>query len=98
MSKIHQIDLQADQFISDIAFPQTQGKRILLQAGTGVGKTTFIMDGGIKEYLFIIQIIPSVLKVRELEQQYSKQANDIGYLFYYDKKTPNELASSTKSN
>lgn len=97
MSKIHQIDLQADQFISDIAFPQTQGKRILLQAGTGVGKTTFIMDGGIKEYLFIIQIIPSVLKVRELEQQYSKQANDIGYLFYYDKKTPNESDLQNKA-
>ena len=90
MCEIHQMNLQSNQFIGDIGFPQTRGKRLLLQAGTGVGKTTFIMEGGLKEHPIIIQVIPSVLKVRELEEQYSNRHNEIGYLFYYDKKAPNE--------
>lgn len=90
MSEVHQITLQPEQYISHHPFPETQGKCTLLQAGTGVGKTTFIMDGGLKDYTFIIQVIPSVLKVTELEQQYANRANGINYWFYYDKKAPNE--------
>lgn len=84
------ITLGTGEFISRDHLPEIQGKRILLQAGTGVGKTTLIMEGGLKEHPFIIQVIPSVLKVRELEEQYSNRHNEIGYLFYYDKKAPNE--------
>ncbi len=91
------ITLGTGEFISRDHLPETQGKCSLLQAGTGVGKTTFIMDGGFKEYPFVIQVIPSVLKVTELEQQYAKQTNGISYLFYYDKKAPNEADLQDKA-
>ncbi|KQF17284.1 hypothetical protein APC04_14610 [Acinetobacter baumannii] len=86
MSKISTLTLKKGQYLSDLSLSIPKDKFTLIQAGTGVGKTTAIMEDCPKVHSIIIMLVPSVLKVKELETSYADVSGSIQYHFYYDKK------------
>ncbi|MGQ1395535.1 DEAD/DEAH box helicase family protein [Acinetobacter baumannii] len=90
MSKISTLTLKKGQYLSDLSLSIPKDKFTLIQAGTGVGKTTAIMEDCPKVHSIIIMLVPSVLKVKELETSYADVSGSIQYHFYYDKKSPTE--------
>ncbi|HGL4509333.1 TPA: DEAD/DEAH box helicase family protein [Acinetobacter baumannii] len=90
MSKISTLTLKKGQYLSNLSLPVQKNKFTLIQAGTGVGKTTTIMEDYPKQHPIIVMLVPSVLKVKELETTYGDVSGSIQYRFYYDKKSPTE--------
>lgn len=90
MSNVSTFTLKQGQYLSDLSLSIQKNKFTLIQAGTGVGKTTAIMEDCPKLHPIIIMLVPSVLKVKELEASYADVSNSIQYRFYYDKKSPTE--------
>ncbi|MFL1459127.1 DEAD/DEAH box helicase family protein [Acinetobacter baumannii] len=90
MSKISTFTLKKGQYLSNLSLPVQKNKFTLIQAGTGVGKTTTIMEDYPKQHPIIVMLVPSVLKVKELETTYGDVSGSIQYRFYYDKKSPTE--------
>lgn len=86
MSKISTLTLKKGQYLSNLSLPVQKNKFTLIQAGTGVGKTTTIMEDYPKQHPIIVMLVPSVLKVKELETTYGDVSGSIQYRFYYDKK------------
>ncbi|OCZ31387.1 hypothetical protein BFR69_07535 [Acinetobacter pittii] len=90
MSNVSTVTLKQGQYLSDLSISIPKNKFTLIQAGTGVGKTTAIMEDCPKLHPIIIMLVPSVLKVKELEASYADASSSIQYRFYYDKKSPTE--------
>jgi len=90
VSKISTFTLKKGQYLSSLSLPVQKNKFTLIQAGTGVGKTTTIMEDYPKQHPIIVMLVPSVLKVKELETSYGDSSSSIHYRFYYDKKSPTE--------
>lgn len=90
MSNVNTVTLKQGQYLSDLSISIPKNKFTLIQAGTGVGKTTAIMEDCPKLHPIIIMLVPSVLKVKELEASYADVSSSIQYRFYYDKKSPTE--------
>lgn len=94
MCVTHKILLNDGQYLSSSALLVLNNQNTLIQAGTGVGKTSMIMDmtGNLSDHQHIIMVVPSVLKVQELESSYTSKHGKIKYLYFYDKKTPTEAS------
>ncbi|MEO4162803.1 DEAD/DEAH box helicase family protein [Acinetobacter pittii] len=90
MSNVSTFTLKQGQYLSDLSLSIPKNKFTLIQAGTGVGKTTAIMEDCPKLHPIIVMLVPSVLKVKELEASYADVSSSIQYRFYYDKKSPTE--------
>ncbi|WP_019384275.1 DEAD/DEAH box helicase family protein [Acinetobacter venetianus] len=92
MCVTHEISLKNGQYLSSCNISIVKDQYTLIQAGTGVGKTSMIMDrtGNLSDHQNIIMVVPSVLKVKELEGSYPSKQGKIKYLYFYDKKTPAE--------
>lgn len=92
MCVTHKILLKDGQYLSSSNITIAKGQYTLIQAGTGVGKTSMIMDrtGNLSDHQNIIMVVPSVLKVQELESSYSSKNGKIEYLYFYDRKVPTE--------
>ncbi|WP_284087410.1 DEAD/DEAH box helicase [Acinetobacter nosocomialis] len=102
MCVTHKVLLKKGQYLSssDISSHITvvKGQNTLIEAGTGVGKTSMIMGmaGTISDHQHIIMVVPSVLKVQELESSHPSKYGKIKYLYFYDKKTPTEASFDKK--
>lgn len=98
MSTVQKIALEKGEYLTDknISIPKNQFT--LIQAGTGVGKTTLVMEKLLRDYAVVVMLVPSVLKVTELEEAYKKQLSSTRYHFFYDKHVPSEttFASNRK--
>lgn len=90
MSTVQAIVLEKGEYLTDKEIFILKNKLTLIQAGTGVGKTTLIMEKLAKEYDIVVMLVPSVLKVEELEAFYQKKLGGIRYHFFYDKHVPSD--------
>lgn len=102
MCVTHKVLLKNRQYLSsgDVSGQITvvKGQNTLIEAGTGVGKTSMIMDmaGSLSDYQHIIMVVPSVLKVQELESSHPSKYGKIKFLYFYDKKAPTEASFDKK--
>lgn len=90
MSKVQEIHLKQDQYLADSDVSVEKNKMTLIQAGTGVGKTTAVTKNFVKDFDAVVMLVPSVLKVTELEEAYKKELSGTRYHFFYDKHVPSE--------
>ena len=67
MTELHSIMLKDGQYLSDVSLLIEKNKSVLIKAGTGIGKTSMVMEKLPKDFDIIVMIVPSVLKVTELE-------------------------------
>lgn len=96
MTELHSIMLKDGQYLSDVSLLIEKNKSVLIKAGTGIGKTSMVMEKLPKDFDIIVMIVPSVLKVTELEHSYAKSYGKIKYHFYYDKTVPTEMEFKDK--
>ncbi|WP_104490223.1 DEAD/DEAH box helicase family protein [Acinetobacter indicus] len=90
MPKLKEFYLKQGQYLADSDVFVQKNALTMLQAGTGVGKTTVVTDKFSKDFDCVVVVVPSVLKVTELEEAYKKQLNGTRYHFFYDKHVPSE--------
>lgn len=90
MPKLKEFYLKQGQYLADSDVFVQKNALTMLQAGTGVGKTTVVTDKFSKDFDCVVMVVPSVLKVTELEEAYKKQLNGTRYHFFYDKHVPSE--------
>ena len=90
MPEIQEIHLEQGQYLADSTVSVAKNKMTLIQAGTGVGKTTVVTEKFLAEFDAVVMLVPSVLKVTELEEAYKKQLSGTRYHFFYDKHVPSE--------
>lgn len=90
MSTIQEIHLKQGQYLADSDVSIEKNKMTLIQAGTGVGKTTVVTEKFLKAFDAVVMIVPSVLKVTELEEAYKKKLSGTRFHFFYDKHSPSE--------
>lgn len=86
--------LKANQYVSFSNLTFDKNSTSLVIAGTGMGKTTAVLNDLRNQYECIIFVLPSTLKVQELEQSFRKsKTNSIlgtQNKFYYNNHSPNE--------
>jgi len=85
--QLNQIALVDDAFISDAIDDIPNGKT-LIQAGTGFGKTKFVMESLTKCSQRLLMLVPSVAQVQQLASLYP--SNDIAYLYGLSTAQPND--------
>ena len=90
MSEFQEFHLKQGQYLTDSDVVVQKNALTMLQAGTGVGKTTVVTEKFSKDYDYVLVVIPSVLKVTELKEAYKKQFSGTEYHFFYDKHVPSE--------
>lgn len=90
MSEFQEFHLKQGQYLTDSDVFVQKNALTMLQAGTGVGKTTVVTEKFSKDYDYVLVVIPSVLKVTELKEAYKKQFSGTEYHFFYDKHVPSE--------
>lgn len=64
--------LKANQYVSFSNLTFDKNSTSLVIAGTGMGKTTAVLNDLRNQYECIIFVLPSTLKVQELEQSFRK--------------------------
>ncbi|QGM27849.1 DEAD/DEAH box helicase [Acinetobacter towneri] len=90
MPKLKEFYLKQGQYLADSDVFVQKNALTMLQAGTGVGKTTVVTDKFLKDFDCVVMVVPSVLKVTELEEAYKKKLSGTRFLFFYDKHSPSE--------
>lgn len=90
MSEFQEFHLKQGQYLTDSDVFVQKNALTMLQAGTGVGKTTVVTDKFSKDYDYVLMVMPSVLKVTELKEAHKKQFSGTEYHFFYDKHVPSE--------
>ena len=85
--------LEKGQYLTDLDLKFKPNQINLMTSPTGTGKTTFTMEALSDQYSVVFMVVPSVLKVIELEHHTSAKKIVDGvklpaYKFFYDSKVP----------
>lgn len=90
--KTQDIELVNGQYLDFTELPFEKNQYCLITAGTGMGKTTVVMEQLPKHFDLVLFLLPSTLKVSELEMDYNKTKKNeaSNHLFFYDNKQPKE--------
>lgn len=90
--KTQDIELVNGQYLDFTELPFEKNQYCLITAGTGMGKTTVVMEQLPKHFDLVLFLLLSTLKVSELEMDYNKTKKNeaSNHLFFYDNKQPKE--------